>query len=72
MPAAGAHGELASVFMIKAYHEDRGNHGKKVVLTPDTAHGTNPASATMAGFRCREVPSGPDGYTCATKTSSPT
>ena len=62
LPAAGAHGELTSVFMIKAYHEDRGNHDKKVILTPDTAHGTNPASATMAGFSCRQVPSGPDGY----------
>ncbi len=62
LPAAGAHGELTSVFMIKAYHEDRGNHHKKIVLTPDTAHGTNPASAAMAGFTCKQIPSGPDGY----------
>ncbi|MCB9832305.1 MAG: aminomethyl-transferring glycine dehydrogenase subunit GcvPB [Planctomycetes bacterium] len=62
LPAAGAHGELTSVFMIKAYHEDRGNHHKKIVLTPDTSHGTNPASAAMAGFVCKQIPSGPDGF----------
>ncbi len=62
LPAAGAHGELTSTFMIKAYHEDQGNDHKKVILTPDTAHGTNPASAAMAGFKCKEIPSGPDGY----------
>ncbi len=62
LPAAGAHGELTSIFMFKAYHEDRGNTHKTTILTPDTAHGTNPASAAMAGFKCRQVPSGPDGY----------
>jgi glycine dehydrogenase subunit 2 len=62
LPAAGAHGELTSTFMIKAYHEDQGNTHKKVILTPDTAHGTNPASAAMAGFDCKEIASGPDGY----------
>ncbi len=62
LPAAGAHGELTSTFMIKAYHEDKGNTHKKVILTPDTAHGTNPASAAMAGFSCKQIPSGPEGY----------
>lgn len=62
LPAAGAHGELTSTFMIKAYHEDQGNSHKKVILTPDTAHGTNPASAAMAGFACKQIKSGPDGY----------
>lgn len=60
-PAAGAHGELTSVFMIKAYHEARGNKQKKVIIFPDTAHGTNPASAAMAGFACKQIPSGKDG-----------
>ncbi len=62
LPAAGAHGELTSTFMIKAYHEDRGNTHKTVILTPDTAHGTNPASAAMAGFKCKQIPSGPEGF----------
>lgn len=62
MPAAGAHGELAATMMIRAYHEARGNRHKDIVLIPDSAHGTNPASAAMAGYRCKEIPSGPDGY----------
>lgn len=61
LPAAGAQGELTATFMIKAYHEKKGNHHKKVVLFPDSAHGTNPASAAMVGFQCKEVKSGPDG-----------
>lgn len=60
-PMAGAHGELAGVLMIAAYHRTRGNHGKKVMLVPDSAHGTNPASAAMAGFSVRTVPSAPNG-----------
>jgi len=60
-PMAGAHGELTGVLMIAAYHRDRGNHDKKVMLVPDSAHGTNPASAAMAGFSVRTVPSGPNG-----------
>lgn len=61
MPAAGAHGELASVFMMRAYHEAKGNHLKNVILFPDTAHGTNPASAAMAGFKCKQIKSDADG-----------
>ncbi|MEZ6194231.1 MAG: aminomethyl-transferring glycine dehydrogenase subunit GcvPB [Planctomycetota bacterium] len=61
-PAAGAHGELTATFMIKAYHRDRGNDKKTVILTPDTSHGTNPASAAMAGFSCKQIASGPDGF----------
>lgn len=60
-PAAGAHGELTATFMIKAYHRDRGNDHKTTILFPDTAHGTNPASAAMAGYGCKQIPSGPDG-----------
>lgn len=50
-PAAGAHGELAGVLMIRAYHCQRGEHNRDVILIPDSAHGTNPASTTMAGLR---------------------
>ncbi len=61
-PAAGAHGELTGILVIRAYHEDRGEGDRRrVVLVPDSAHGSNPATASMAGFEVREVPSGPDG-----------
>jgi glycine dehydrogenase subunit 2 len=48
-PSAGSHGELAGVLLTRAFHEHRGEHRTKV-LTPDTAHGTNPATVTMAGY----------------------
>jgi glycine dehydrogenase subunit 2 len=48
-PSAGSHGELAGVLLTRAFHEDRGETRTKV-LTPDTAHGTNPATVTMAGY----------------------
>ena len=54
---AGAHGELAGVLMTQAYHRSRGEDGRKVILIPDSAHGTNPASASMAGYEVVEVPS---------------
>jgi glycine dehydrogenase subunit 2 len=60
-PAAGAQGELAGVMMIRAYHDARGDHGRREMLVPDAAHGTNPASAIMAGFAVREVPTGRNG-----------
>ena len=60
-PAAGAHGELTGLMMIKAYHESRGEGRRKEIIVPDSAHGTNPASAAMAGFRVVNVPSAPDG-----------
>jgi glycine dehydrogenase subunit 2 len=53
-PSAGSHGELAGVLLTRAYHEDRGEHRAKV-LTPDTAHGTNPATVTMAGYEVVKV-----------------
>jgi len=59
-PAAGAHGELTGVMMIRAYHVARGNPRKKVLI-PDTAHGTNPATAALNGYATVEVKSGPDG-----------
>jgi glycine dehydrogenase subunit 2 len=56
-PAAGAHGEFTGLLMIRAYHRDRGDVKRSRILIPDSAHGTNPASATMAGFTAVEVPS---------------
>jgi glycine dehydrogenase subunit 2 len=59
-PSAGSHGELAGVLLTRAYHEDRGEHRHKV-LTPDTAHGTNPATVTMAGYEVVKVGTDADG-----------
>jgi glycine dehydrogenase subunit 2 len=59
-PSAGSHGELAGVLLSKAYHEDRGETRTKV-LTPDTAHGTNPATVTMAGLEVVKVGTNADG-----------
>lgn len=55
-PLAGAHGELTGMMLIAAYHKDRGNTGRKEILIPDEAHGTNPASAAIAGFVTKPVP----------------
>ena len=55
-PAAGAHGELAGVMTIARAHELQGNTHKKVMLVPDSAHGTNPATAAMCGFDIRVIP----------------
>ena len=60
-PAAGAHGELTGLMHIRAYHEHRGDFERKVMIVPDAAHGTNPASAAMAGFKVKEIKSAPDG-----------
>ncbi len=60
-PAAGAQGELAGVAMIRAYHRQRGETQRQRILIPQAAHGTNPASARMAGFVVTELPNGPDG-----------
>jgi glycine dehydrogenase subunit 2 len=59
-PSAGSHGELAGVLLTRAYHEDRGDTRTKV-LTPDTAHGTNPATVTMAGYEVVKVGTNADG-----------
>lgn len=56
-PAAGAQGELTGLLMMRAYHADRGETLRTQVLIPDTAHGTNPASSTMAGLSVLEIPS---------------
>ena len=60
-PLAGAHGELAGMLMIRAYHLARGEGGRRKVAIPDSAHGTNPASAAMAGFDVVELPSDKHG-----------
>ncbi len=59
-PAAGAQGELAGIMMIRAYHEARGD-ARRTVLIPDTAHGTNPASAALNNYEVVTIPSGDDG-----------
>lgn len=60
-PAAGAHGEFTGLLLIKAYHESRGDKKRTKIIVPDSAHGTNPASAVMAGYSVVSVPSGADG-----------
>jgi glycine dehydrogenase subunit 2 len=60
-PAAGAQGELTGILMIRAYHRARGDTDRTEVLVPDSSHGTNPATASMAGFRTVTVPSAADG-----------
>ena len=59
-PAAGAHGELTGMLLTKAYHKKLGQERTEVVI-PDSAHGTNPASAAMAGFQVIEIPSSKEG-----------
>ncbi|PZC50799.1 MAG: glycine dehydrogenase subunit 2 [Chloroflexi bacterium] len=58
---AGAQGELAGVLMIRAYHERNGDSHRKLMLIPDSAHGTNPASAAMGGFAVKAIPSDSNG-----------
>lgn len=60
-PAAGAHGEWTALMMIRAFHEANGEGHRNKVIVPDSAHGTNPASATVAGFETITIKSGPDG-----------
>jgi glycine dehydrogenase subunit 2 len=62
-PAAGAQGELAGMLIVKAYLAESGQAGRTRVLVPDSAHGTNPASATMAGFEVVTVPTDAEGNT---------
>lgn len=60
-PAAGAHGEWTGLMLIRAFHEANGDFHKTKVIVPDTAHGTNPASATVAGFETITVKSNENG-----------
>ena len=61
-PAAGAQGEYVGMLITKAYHESHEDTKRNKVLVPDSAHGTNPASAAMAGFKVVELPSDDNGY----------
>ena len=60
-PVAGAHGELTGLKLIRAYHRDRGDLARTKVIVPDSAHGTNPASAAMCGMDAVEIKSEEDG-----------
>lgn len=60
-PMAGAQGEFAGVAMIRAYHEARNDHERTEILIPEAAHGTNPATAVMCGYKVREIPVDADG-----------
>ncbi|QHE52937.1 aminomethyl-transferring glycine dehydrogenase subunit GcvPB [Pontibacillus sp. HMF3514] len=60
-PAAGAHGEWTGLMMIRAFHEKNGDYNRTKVIVPDSAHGTNPASATVAGFEAVTVKSNENG-----------
>ena len=60
-PAAGAHGEFTGLLLIKAYHARRNDAARTKIIVPDSAHGTNPASAVMAGYTEVNIPSGADG-----------
>ena len=60
-PYAGAHGELTGLMIMRSYHEQRGDHKRTKVIVPDSAHGTNPASAAVCGLQIVEVKSTPNG-----------
>lgn len=60
-PAAGAHGELTGIMVIRAYHEKNGDFKRDKIIVPDAAHGTNPATAVMAGYKTIEIKSTENG-----------
>ncbi|MBQ4610768.1 MAG: aminomethyl-transferring glycine dehydrogenase subunit GcvPB [Clostridia bacterium] len=60
-PAAGAHGEFTGVLLIKKYHDARGESHRNKIIVPDSAHGTNPATAAMCGYQVVNIPSAPNG-----------
>ncbi|MCC6468429.1 MAG: aminomethyl-transferring glycine dehydrogenase subunit GcvPB [Alphaproteobacteria bacterium] len=60
-PAAGAQGELCGVMAIKAAHEAKGDHARKVILVPESAHGTNPATAAACGYAVEAIPANERG-----------
>jgi glycine dehydrogenase subunit 2 len=63
MPAAGAHGEITAMLMAKKYFDERGERERLTCIVPDTAHGTNPASAAMVGYKVVSIPSTARGRT---------
>jgi glycine cleavage system P protein (glycine dehydrogenase) subunit 2 len=60
-PAAGAHGEVTGIMVIRAYHEKNGDTQRNKIIVPDSAHGTNPATAVMAGYKTIEIKSTENG-----------
>ena len=60
-PVAGADGEFTGLLLVRAYHENRKDYKRREIIVPDSAHGTNPASSTMAGFTTIEIPSDKNG-----------
>ena len=60
-PMAGAQGEFAGVAMVRAYHEARGDDARREIIVPTAAHGTNPATAVMCGYKVTEVPVNSEG-----------
>lgn len=60
-PMAGAQGEFTGVAMIRAYHDARGDEARSEIIVPDAAHGTNPATAVMCGYKVKEIPTQDDG-----------
>jgi len=60
-PMAGAQGELVGISMIRAYHESRGDTARTEIIVPDAAHGTNPATAVMCGYKVVEIPTDKEG-----------
>lgn len=60
-PAAGAQGEFTGILLMKAYHQSRGDHKRNKIIVPDSAHGTNPATANMAGYKIINIDSNEDG-----------
>jgi len=60
-PMAGAQGEFAGIAMIRAYHDHRGDDERDEILVPDAAHGTNPATAIMCGYKVKEIPTDAHG-----------
>ncbi|CAH2213026.1 aminomethyl-transferring glycine dehydrogenase subunit GcvPB [Tepidibacter aestuarii] len=63
-PSAGAHGELLGIMLIKAYHNSRNDFKRTKIIVPDSAHGTNPATAALAGYDIVEIKSNKDGSVC--------
>ncbi len=60
-PSAGAHGEITGILLIKAYHNYNKEYQRKNIIVPDSSHGTNPATASLAGFNVIEIKSNSDG-----------
>jgi len=60
-PAAGAHGELTGMLIVRAFHDSKNDTKRKKVIVPDSAHGTNPASASMVGYEVVEIKSSSEG-----------